>query len=77
MSWGGTGWLQDDSSVSRMHKRAWIWVHAPPPSKILNLDPLRLLLTQSGARLLFNTCDKTNEHIFHSEHPKRKLPVLS
>ena len=25
--------------------------------KILNLDPLRLLL--SGTRLLFNTCDKT------------------
>ena len=23
-----------------------------------NLDPLRLLLTQSGTRLLFNTCDK-------------------
>ena len=27
--------------------------------KILNLDPLRLLLMQSGTRLLFNTCDKT------------------
>ena len=25
----------------------------------MNLDPLRLLLTQSGTRLLFNTCDKT------------------
>ena len=25
--------------------------------KILNLDPLRLVLTQSGTRLLFNTCD--------------------
>ena len=30
-----------------------------PPRKILNLDPLRLLLTQSGTRLLFNICDKT------------------
>ena len=30
------------------------------PQEILNLDPLRLLLTQSGTRLLFNTCDKTN-----------------
>ena len=29
------------------------------PQKILNLDPLRLLLMQSGTRLLFNTCDKT------------------
>ena len=29
------------------------------PQKNLNLDPLRLLLTQSGTRLLFNTCDKT------------------
>ena len=29
------------------------------PRKILNLDPLTLLLTQSGTRLLFNTCDKT------------------
>ena len=29
------------------------------PRKILNLDPLRLLLTQSETRLLFNTCDKT------------------
>ena len=28
-----------------------------PP--LLNLDPLRLLLMQSGTRLLFNTCDKT------------------
>ena len=27
--------------------------------KNLNLDPLRLLLTQSGTRLLFNTCNKT------------------
>ena len=30
-----------------------------PPRNILNLDPLGLLLTQSGTRLLFNTCDKT------------------
>ena len=30
-----------------------------PPRKVLNLDPLRLLLTQSGTRLLFNTCDET------------------
>ena len=30
-----------------------------PPGKILNLDPLRLLLMQSGTRLFFNTCDKT------------------
>ena len=29
------------------------------PRKILNLDPLRLLVTQSGTRLLCNTCDKT------------------
>ena len=29
------------------------------PRKILNLDPLRLLLMQSETRLLFNTCDKT------------------
>ena len=29
------------------------------PRKILNLDPLRLLLTQSETRLLFNTRDKT------------------
>ena len=30
-----------------------------PPRKILNLDPLRLLLMKSGTRLLFNTCDET------------------
>jgi len=43
------------------HTTRGVWGHAPPPSprKILNLDPLRLLLTQSGARLLFNICDKT------------------
>ena len=29
------------------------------PKKILNLDPLRSVLTQSGTRLLFNSCDKT------------------
>ena len=31
----------------------------PSPRKILNLDPLRLLLMKSGTRLLFNTCDET------------------
>ena len=31
----------------------------------MNLDPLRLLLTQSGTRLLFNTCDKTTITIFN------------
>ena len=34
-----------------------LWGHAPP-RKILNLDPLRLLLMQSGTRLLFNNCGK-------------------
>ena len=29
------------------------------PQEILNLDHLRLLLMQSGTRLLFNSCDKT------------------
>jgi len=29
------------------------------PQENLELDPLRLLLTQSATRLLFNTCDKT------------------
>ena len=37
-----------------------------PPTKMLNLDPLRLLLTQSGTRLLFNTCDKTIVTILNS-----------
>ena len=31
----------------------------PHPKLNLNLDPLRLLLMQSGIKLLFNTCDKT------------------
>jgi len=31
----------------------------------LNLDPLGLLLMQSGTRLLFNTCDKTTITIFN------------
>ena len=31
----------------------------PPPFPRKSLDPLRLLLMQSGTRLLFNTCDKT------------------
>ena len=58
-------------ACSRMHKRACLLGGGgggsggmpppppPPPGKILNLDPIRLLLTKSGARLLFNTRDKT------------------
>ena len=54
--WGcglvGTWWQQDDSSVC---KRACLFggLGACFPRKILNLDPLRLLLTQSGTRLLY------------------------
>ena len=47
LNWGGG---QDGSRMI---------VALPPPRKILNLDPLRLLLIQFGTRLLFNTCDKT------------------
>ena len=36
----------------------------PPPWKIWNLDPLRLLVTQSGTRLLFNTCENNNHTQF-------------
>ena len=39
---GETGWQQGDSGM-RKHAHA-----CPPSGKILNLDPLRLLLTQSG-----------------------------
>ena len=48
-------------ACSRMHKFACLLggLGACLSRKILNLDPLRLLLTQSGKRLLFNTCNKT------------------
>ena len=45
---------QDDSSACLLGGSGGML-----PKKILNLDPLRLLLTQSGTRLLFNSCDKT------------------
>ena len=43
--------------------------------KILNLDPLRLLLMQSRTRLLFNTCDKiiTTLNYKVSENPSSLL----
>ena len=67
LSWGGggggeAGWWQGDSNAQNMcMPTRGVCGHAPPPSpeKILNLDLFRLLLTQSGTRLLFNTCDKT------------------
>jgi len=49
---GGTWWQQDDSSAC---KRACLLggLGACFPRKSLNLDPPRLLLTQSGTRLLY------------------------
>ena len=52
----------------------------PSPKKILNLDPLRLLLTQSGTKLLLNTCDKTTITILNFKISwggnSRSLPPL-
>ena len=45
---------QDDSSVRLLGGSGGML-----PQEILNLDHLRLLLMQSGTRLLFNSCDKT------------------
>ena len=66
LSWGGGGGEQDGSRMiveckSSTRKCACLLggLGACSPRKILNLDPLGLLLTQSGTRLLFNTCDKT------------------
>ena len=57
---GGEGG-QDGSTCSRTPKCVCVLggSRGMPPRKILNLDPLRLLLTKSGTRLLFSTCDKT------------------
>ena len=44
------------------HVQACVGLAACSPRKILNLDPFRLLLTQSGTRL-FNICD--NHTQFH------------
>ena len=59
---------QDGSTCSRTPKRVCVLggSRGMPPRKILNLDPLRLLLTKSGTRLLFNTCDKTIITILNS-----------
>ena len=66
---GGGGGEQDGSRMIVACKSTLIYTckcvcllggsGACSPRKILNLDPLRLLVTQSGTRLLCNTCDKT------------------
>ena len=45
-----------------------------PPRKILNLDPLRLLLTQSGTRLLFNPLNPiVHFWLHHTAHCAEKI----
>ena len=67
MGGGGGGGEQDGIDDSSVHKHAWLLGGSGgiPLGKILNLDPLRLLLTQSGTNfpnniLTTHTCTSSN-----------------